>query len=70
MAMLVSHTQKGNPVLSHIRHVWWEYASIVPDYVIGRNSCALYLSLRFHRLNANYLYKRCDWGGRIGWLSC
>lgn len=45
-AVLVSHKQKGNPVLKHIANVRKEFSDIVPDYMIGANSCALFLSLR------------------------
>jgi DNA excision repair protein ERCC-1 len=42
-AILVSHRQKGNPLLKHIRNVKWVFSDIIPDYVLGQNSCALYL---------------------------
>ena len=32
--------------------------SIFPDYVIGQNACALFLSLRYHTLNPNYIHER------------
>lgn len=35
--------QKGNPLLKHIRNARWTYADIVPDYVLGQSSCALYI---------------------------
>ncbi|XP_010695052.2 DNA excision repair protein ERCC-1 isoform X1 [Beta vulgaris subsp. vulgaris] len=57
-AILVSHRQKGNPLLKHIRNVRWNFAEVVPDYVLGQNSCALYLSLRYHLLHPDYLYYR------------
>eukprot|EP00249_Psilotum_nudum_P008724 c21468_g1_i4 orf=216-980(-) len=44
-AILVSRRQQGNPVLKYIRNVRWLFADIVPDYLLGQNSCALYLSL-------------------------
>ncbi|CAF4264752.1 unnamed protein product, partial [Rotaria magnacalcarata] len=28
------------------------------DYSMSRSSCALYLSLRYHQLNPNYIYER------------
>ncbi|KAF9602195.1 hypothetical protein IFM89_025540 [Coptis chinensis] len=43
-AILVSHRQKGNPLLKHIRNVKWVFADIICDYLLGQNSCALYLS--------------------------
>ncbi|GMI84455.1 UV REPAIR DEFICIENT 7 [Hibiscus trionum] len=57
-AILVSHRQKGNPLLKHIRNVRWAFADIVCDYLLGQNSCALYLSLRYHLLHPDYLYYR------------
>ncbi|XP_010548763.1 PREDICTED: DNA excision repair protein ERCC-1 [Tarenaya hassleriana] len=57
-AILVSNRQKGNPLLKHIRNVRWVFSDIIPDYLIGQNSCALYLSLRYHLLHPDYLYYR------------
>ncbi|KAI5658935.1 hypothetical protein M9H77_27728 [Catharanthus roseus] len=56
--ILVSHRQKGNPLLKHIRNVRWSFADIVCDYLLGQNTCALYLSLRYHLLHPDYLYYR------------
>ncbi|KAF8018162.1 hypothetical protein BT93_H3148 [Corymbia citriodora subsp. variegata] len=49
---------KGNPLLKHIRNVKWAFADIICDYLLGQNSCALYLSLRYHLLHPDYLYYR------------
>ncbi|XP_010424677.1 PREDICTED: DNA excision repair protein ERCC-1-like isoform X1 [Camelina sativa] len=57
-AILVSNRQKGNPLLKHIRNVKWVFSDIIPDYVLGQTSCALYLSLRYHLLHPDYLYFR------------
>ncbi|KAL2942144.1 DNA excision repair protein ERCC-1 [Bienertia sinuspersici] len=57
-AIFVSHRQKGNPLLKHIRNVKWNFAEVIPDYVLGQNTCALYLSLRYHLLHPDYLYYR------------
>ncbi|PKA64196.1 DNA excision repair protein ERCC-1 [Apostasia shenzhenica] len=57
-AILVSHRQKGNPLLKHIRNVRWAFADVVCDYLLGQGSCALYLSLRYHLLHPDYLYYR------------
>lgn len=57
-AILVSHRQKGNPLLKHIRNVRWVFADVVCDYMLGQNACALYLSLRYHLLHPDYLYFR------------
>ncbi|CAH8436497.1 unnamed protein product [Dicrocoelium dendriticum] len=57
-AILVNQRQRGNPILKHIHNVAWEYAVIEPDYVVGRNHCAYFLSLRYHNLNPEYIFKR------------
>ncbi|CAK7340762.1 unnamed protein product [Dovyalis caffra] len=57
-AILVSHRQKGNPLLKHIRNVRWAFADVACDYLLGQSSCALYLSLRYHLLHPDYLYYR------------
>ncbi|XP_071936905.1 DNA excision repair protein ERCC-1-like isoform X1 [Coffea arabica] len=62
-AILVSHRQKGNPLLKHIRNARWSFADVVCDYSLGQNACALYLSfftcsLRYHLLHPDYLYYR------------
>ncbi|KAI4301828.1 hypothetical protein L6164_035068 [Bauhinia variegata] len=57
-AILVSHRQKGNPLLKHIRNVRWTFSDVVCDYLLGQSSCALYLSLRYHLLHPDYLYYR------------
>ncbi|KAL2816132.1 restriction endonuclease type II-like protein [Aspergillus granulosus] len=57
-AILVSMRQKGNPILNHIKLLPWEYADIPADYVIGATTCALFLSLKYHRLHPEYVYSR------------
>src|SRR2546421_3702628 len=57
-AILVSTRQKGNPILNHIRSLPWEYADIQCDYVLGTTTCALFLSLKYHRLHPEYIYSR------------
>ncbi|TNN19352.1 DNA excision repair protein [Schistosoma japonicum] len=57
-AILVNQRQRGNPVLKHIRNVAWEYADIEPDFVVGRNNCIYFLSLRYHNLNSEYIFER------------
>ncbi|KAL4870658.1 hypothetical protein BDV12DRAFT_48058 [Aspergillus spectabilis] len=56
--ILVSTRQKGNPILNHIKLLPWEYADIPADYVIGATTCALFLSLKYHRLHPEYIYSR------------
>ncbi|KAJ5812404.1 Mating-type switching protein swi10 [Penicillium riverlandense] len=57
-SILVSTRQKGNPILSHIKLLPWEYADIPADYVVGATTCALFLSLKYHRLHPEYVYSR------------
>ncbi|KAI9862475.1 MAG: ssDNA endonuclease and repair protein rad10 [Trichoglossum hirsutum] len=57
-AILVSPRQKGNPILTHIRSVPWEYSDIPADYLLGATTCALFLSLKYHRLHPEYIYSR------------
>ncbi|CAL8081716.1 unnamed protein product [Calicophoron daubneyi] len=57
-AILVNERQRGNPLLKHIHNVAWEYADIEPDYVVGRNHCVYFLSLRYHNLNPEYIFER------------
>ncbi|KAF5795618.1 putative ERCC1/RAD10/SWI10 family, restriction endonuclease type II [Helianthus annuus] len=47
---------EGNPLLKHIRNVRWAFSDIVCGYMLGKNSCALYLSLRYHLHHPDYLY--------------
>ncbi|PNS19795.1 Asparagine synthetase domain-containing protein [Sphaceloma murrayae] len=63
--ILVSPRQKGNPALNHIRSVGWEYSDIPADFVLGSTTCALFLSLKYHRLHPEYIYTRIKaLGGR------
>lgn len=41
--ILVSPRQRGNPLLTSIKSVPWEYSDIPADYVLGATSCALFL---------------------------
>ncbi|KAI5853137.1 restriction endonuclease type II-like protein [Morchella snyderi] len=57
-SVIVNSRQKGNPILTYIKNVPWEYGDIIPDYVVGASTCALFLSLKYHRLHPEYLYTR------------
>lgn len=57
-SILVSTRQKGNPILTNIRSLPWEYGDIPADYVLGATTCALFLSLKYHRLHPEYIYSR------------
>ena len=56
---------KGNPILKHIRNVQWKYSeTLVPDYCMSRNSCAFFLSMKYHLLNPTYIHQRIKELGR------
>ncbi|KAH7312204.1 restriction endonuclease type II-like protein [Stachybotrys elegans] len=57
-AIQVSPRQRGNPVLTCIKSMPWEYSDIPADYVLGITTCVLFLSLKYHRLHPEYIYKR------------
>lgn len=57
-SILVSPRQKGNPVLTALRSLPWEYSDIPADYGLGLTTCALFLSLKYHRLHPEYIYTR------------
>lgn len=50
--------QRGNPLLKFITSVVWEYDDIIPDYEIGKTICILFLSVRYHNLNPDYINNR------------
>lgn len=57
-SIIVSPRQRGNPILKFVRNVPWEFGEVVSDYVLGRTTCALFLSVRYHSLNPNYIHER------------
>lgn len=57
-SILVSPRQKGNPILTNLRSLPWEYSDIPADYLLGATTCALFLSLKYHRLHPDYIYTR------------
>lgn len=56
--LLVARRQQGNPLLSHVRQVAWEYADIKPDFILSPTSAALFISIRYHLLHPQYAFKR------------
>ena len=58
-AICVNKRQEGNPVLKHIRNVRWQFADIVPDYQMGQNACAVFLSLRSAAQAACHTSQHC-----------
>ncbi|XP_037675678.1 DNA excision repair protein ERCC-1 isoform X1 [Choloepus didactylus] len=57
-SIIVSPRQRGNPVLKFVRNVPWEFGDVLPDYVLGQGTCALFLSLRYHNLHPDYIHGR------------
>lgn len=45
--------------MKSITNIPWEFDdSIIPDYVVGTTACILFLSLRYHSLNPDYIHNR------------
>ncbi|XP_058059876.1 DNA excision repair protein ERCC-1 [Anopheles bellator] len=63
--ILVNPKQRGNPLLKAIQNIPWEYDDIVPDYVVGTTACILFLSLRYHNLNPDYIHARLKQLGKM-----
>ncbi|KYO29623.1 DNA excision repair protein ERCC-1 [Alligator mississippiensis] len=63
-SIIVRPCQRGNPVLKFVRNVPWEFGDVVPDYVLGQSTCALFLSLRYHNLKPDYIHERLRCLGR------
>ena len=64
-AILVATKQKGNPILNYVKNMPWEYSDIPSDYVLGATTCALFLSLKYHRLHPEYIYNRIRALGKL-----
>ncbi|KAM8712032.1 hypothetical protein ACLKA7_012538 [Drosophila subpalustris] len=65
-SVLVHSKQRGNPILKCILNVPLEFRDdIVPDYVVGRTSCILFLSLKYHNLNPDYICQRLKELGKM-----
>uniref|UniRef100_A0A8C5VZD1 ERCC excision repair 1, endonuclease non-catalytic subunit n=1 Tax=Microcebus murinus TaxID=30608 RepID=A0A8C5VZD1_MICMU len=63
-SIIVSPRQRGNPVLKFVRNVPWEFGDVIPDYVLGQSTCALFLSLRYHNLHPDYIHERLQGLGK------
>src|ERR1700720_3252790 len=63
--IVVNHCQDGNPILEHLGNVSWAFGDVVPDFELGRTTCALFLSIRYHKLHPNYLYERLKALGKL-----
>lgn len=55
----VNPKQRGNPILKAITNIPWEFNDkIIPDYVVGKTACVLFLSVRYHNLKPDYIHER------------
>lgn len=78
-ALQVNPNQKGNPVLKYIRNVHWHFAkgndgdTMMPDYLLGSSTSAVFLSLRYHVLKPEYVHTRMRnvraWGKSLGTIK-
>lgn len=64
LTIVANTCQQGNPLLQHLKELRVEYSSIVPDYLIDSQSACIFISLKFHRLNTDYLKTRVSALGR------
>ena len=63
--ILVSEKQRGNPLLRLLRLIPWQFSTdIVPDYVMGSTTCAIFLSIKYHLLHPKYVERRITELGR------
>lgn len=44
--------------MKFITNTSWEYSEIIPDYAVGRSTAILFLSIRYHQLNPDYIHDR------------
>lgn len=59
--LLVHERQKGNPAVTSIRHVKWQYTpDIIPDFVFGEHQCGLFLSMQYHQKFSSYILNRIE----------
>jgi DNA excision repair protein ERCC-1 len=64
-AVLVSKSQHNNPVLKFVRNVPYEICDdLVCDYQLGASTCAIFLSLNFHKRYPEYIHGRIRELGR------
>ena len=58
--LYISPKQQGNLVLQYIRNVPTQFIRMLPDYLFSPTQCALFLSLKYHKVNKSYLQLRMD----------
>ncbi len=58
--LYVHESQKGNPVINHLKNVKWQYTSeIKADYLMN-TTAALFLSVRYHNRHPKVKYEILD----------
>ena len=63
--ILVNPIQQRNHVTKLLRSVPWRVSDIVPDFVMGRTSCCLFLSIQYNSLHPEYIYERIKKLGKL-----
>ena len=63
--ILVNPIQKRNPVTKLLRSVPWQVSDIIPDFVMSRTSCCLFLSTQYHALHPDYIHERIKKLGKL-----
>ncbi|XP_065898392.1 DNA excision repair protein ERCC-1-like isoform X2 [Dysidea avara] len=63
-SIVANPVQKNNPVVHFIRNIPVMFDDVIPDFVLGRTTCALFLSVRYHKLHPNYIHDRLKQLGR------
>lgn len=57
--IIVSRTQRGNPVLEHVRDVRLiEEKGLRVDYVTSQTTGVLFLSMKYHNVRPDYIFQR------------
>lgn len=59
-SLIVRPNQVKNPIMKYIHRVPWETGDIVPDFIMGRTVCSLFLSVRYHSLHPSYIQERLN----------
>ncbi|PRP83659.1 DNA excision repair protein ERCC-1 [Planoprotostelium fungivorum] len=54
----VNKSQKGNRLLDLLQNVEYMFENVAADYVFGGQSCALFLSCKYHLLYGHYISNR------------
>lgn len=58
MTIVANQCQRGNQMLQSIKDLRVTFSNIVPDYLLSPCHCAIFISLKFHRLHTDYLLPR------------